>query len=364
MDRVISFNTADRPEFIKELREKVNDYFNENNISKQANSSMVIKTIILLCLYLVPYFLIVLNVFTNPYAVFSMWMIMAFGMAGIGFSIVHDANHGAYSRSSYINKILENTISIVGGYSATWKIQHNVLHHIYTNIHEYDEDLDTNFLLRFTFQQKRLNIHRVQHYYAWFLYSLFTISWTIKKDFSKLKLYKEKDLIKTQNLSYKQAMVRLIFSKLFYFSFILMIPLIFSSQPYWLTIIFYLSMHLVCGFLIAVIFQLAHKVTETSFPIPEENGNIDNSWAVHQLYTTANFATNNLLLSWFVGGLNFQIEHHFFPNICHVHYRKISGIVKELVREYNLPYYENSFWGAISSHANYLMRLGKYDKLD
>ena len=360
MEQQISFNKADRPEFIKELREKVNNYFSENKISKYANFSMVLKTIILLSLYIAPYFLIVFNVFTNPYIVFLMWVLMSFGMAGIGFSIIHDANHGVYSKNKYINKMMGYVMNLIGGSSITWRIQHNVLHHNYTNIHEYDEDLDVIYLLRFTYQQKRLKVHRFQQYYAWFLYSLFTISWIIKKDFIKLNAYKEKDLIRTQNISYEQALARIIFSKIFYFTFILVIPLMYSSQAYWLTLIFFISMHLICGLIISVFFQLAHKVSETSFPIPKENGSIENNWAIHQLYTTANFANNNAILSWFIGGLNYQIEHHLFPQICHVHYPKISKIVKETVKKYNLPYFENSLFGALKSHTRYLSCLGKY----
>ena len=143
---------------------------------------------------------------------------MAFGMAGIGFSVIHDAIHGNYSNNRNVNKALGYLINIIGASEFTWKIQHNVLHHTYTNIHEIDEDLDVNHLLRFTYPQERLKVHRFQQYYAWILYSLFTVFWTTKKDFIKLKKYKSEDLLKAQNVSYKQAFTRLIFAKVFYFT--------------------------------------------------------------------------------------------------------------------------------------------------
>jgi linoleoyl-CoA desaturase len=356
----IKFNTKDRPEFVKELRKRVNSYFKENNKSKYGNASMVIKTICMLSLYLVPYFCIILNVTQNSLIIWGLWTLMGLGMAGIGFSIMHDANHGAYSKNQKVNKALGYLINLIGGSSVNWKIQHNVLHHTYTNIHEHDEDLDGT-LMRFNNHQERLKAHRFQQIYAWFLYGLITIAWSTKKDFIQLKRYRKKDLIKTQNIDYKTAFAKLVSAKIFYYVFIFVIPLIFSSQAWWITLLFYFAMHFTSGVFISVTFQLAHVVSETDFPIPKLSGEMDNNWAIHQLYTTANFGKNNIPLSWFVGGLNFQIEHHLFPNICHVHYPKLSKIVRDTAIEFNLPYYQNSLLGAISSHAKHLNRLGKYD---
>ncbi len=361
MGNQIIFNTKEKSEFVKELRKRVNNYFKENNISKTANSKMVIKTITMIALYIVPYFFIIFNISENSWIVLSLWILMGIGMAGIGFSIMHDANHGSYSKNQNLNKYLGYLINIIGGSSVNWKIQHNVLHHTYTNINGHDEDLNADPLMRFSPDQKRRKAHKFQQFYAWFLYGLITISWSIKKDFIQLERYKGKDLLKTQGITYKKAFFRLILAKIFYYSFILVLPIIFSSQVWWMTLVFYFLMHFTCGLFISVIFQLAHVVSEASFPKPKEDGSMENNWAVHQLFTTANFARNNLLLSWFVGGLNFQIEHHLFPNICHIHYRKISNIVKNTAKEFNLPYHQNSLWGAISSHAKFLAKLGKYD---
>lgn len=356
----ITFNTKDRPEFVKELRKRVNAYFKENNKSKYSNANMVIKTVFMLSLYLVPYFCIILNVTTNPLIIWGLWTAMGLGMAGIGFSIMHDANHGAYSKNLKVNKTLGYLINIIGGSSVNWKIQHNVLHHTYTNIHEHDEDLDGT-LMRFNNHQKRLKAHKFQQFYAWFLYGLITIAWSTKKDFIQLKRYRKKDLLKTQGIDYKTAISKLVSVKIFYYIFILGLPLILSSQAWWMTLLFYFAMHFTSGVFISVIFQLAHVVSETDFPLPELSGKMDNNWAIHQLHTTANFGKKNLPLSWFVGGLNFQIEHHLFPNICHVHYRKLSEIVRDTAKEFDLPYYQNSLFGAISSHAKHLNKLGKYD---
>ena len=361
MKKKLSFNKGDRPEFIYELREKVNNYFIENKISKQANLNMVLKTILVITLYLAPYFLIVLNVFTNTWFVLVMWIILGMGMAGIGLNVVHDASHRSYSKSSLLNNWLGFFMNLIGISSVIWKIQHNISHHSYTNIHEYDEDIDVLKLLRFTYQQKRLNIHRFQKFYIWFLYSLFSLFMTISKDFVKLKKYKLNDSLTTQNISYNEALIRLIFAKVVYFFFILIVPLLFSSQSWFYTALFFLSMNIVSGLILTTVFALGHKVSETTFPILGETGVIQNNFTIHQLYSTSNFAKNNVFLSWCIGGLNFHIEHHLFPNICHIHYHKISVIVKKTAEKHGLPYHENSFWGSLKSHMKYVSDLGKFD---
>lgn len=355
----VKFNPNQHKEFIKELRTRVNGYFKSNNISRYGNLNMVLKSIFMLALYLIPYFLVVFNVFSNNWIVLSMWILMGMGMAGIGLSIMHDANHDVYSKNKKINKAMGYLINLVGGSVINWKIQHNVLHHSFTNIHDYDEDLDTGGLMRFSVHQKRNKFHKYQKYYAWLLYGLLTVSWSLKKDFIQLRRYQKIDLLKTQGISYKKAYLNLIVVKALYFLQILVIPILFAHQAWWLTLIFFFAMHYVCGLILSTIFQAAHVVDETTFPIPDTAGKIENNWAVHQLATTANFAQKSRLFSWFIGGLNFQIEHHLFPNICHVHYRKISKIVKETAQEYQLPYYGDlSFFGALRSHYRLLSKLG------
>ena len=361
MKKNISFNTEDRPEFTKELREKVNNYFIENKISKQANLNMVVKTIVIFALYLTPYFLIILNVFTNAWYVLAMWITMGFGIAGIAFNVAHDANHYSYSKNSRLNEWLGVFMNLIGISSVMWKIHHNISHHCYTNIHEHDEDIDVLKLLRFTYQQKRLYIHRFQKLYIWFLYSLFSVFKIFIKDFIQIKKYKLNGSLDRLHISYKKALIRLSLGKITFVLFILIIPLLCSSQSWFFTFLFFLSMNIISGLILTTIFALGHKVSETNFPILGEAGVIQNNFSIHQLYSTSNFAKNNLFLSWCIGGLNFHIEHHLFPNICHIHYHKISIIVKKTAEKHGLPYHENSFFGSLKSHLKYLSNLGKYD---
>lgn len=357
--KTIKFNHADNTEFVKVLRKRVNNYFKENKITKYANFNMKLKTVVMLSIYFLPLVLMLTGVVQNIWLSLLMWAIMGVGMAGIGFSVMHDANHGTYSKNKNVNKAIAFVISLIGGTSINWKIQHNVLHHSYTNIEGYDEDISLEPLLRLSPSQKRYKMHRFQAFYVWGLYSIMTLYWFSVKDFDQIKRYKNKDLLKGQGITFNKALAGIIVNKMLYVGVLLVLPLVFATTTWWVTLIGFVIMHVVCGLLLSTVFQCAHVIEETAFFEADENSSMENNWAVHQMKTTLNFAQKNRLLSWFVGGLNFQIEHHLFPNICHVHYRKISKIVKETAKEYQLPYHTHkSFFTALKSHIVFLNKLG------
>jgi linoleoyl-CoA desaturase len=358
--KTLQFPRPSAGDFYNTARKRVHEYFKSTGISKHANTNMVIKTVVMLSLYLVPYLLMMFGVFTTFLPVLICWIIMGVGMAGIGLSVMHDANHGAYSKNRKINDMLGQVIWFIGGSSVNWKIQHNVLHHSYTNVDHMDEDLESVPFLRFSPHKKKLKIHRLQHIYAWFFYGFMTMMWATSKDFLQLARYKKKDLIKTQKKSYKALMTELVLVKIVYYALFVVLPLVVLPFPWWQTILGFLAMHFVAGFILAIIFQPAHVMPDTTFPLPDEQGNMENKWAIHQLMTTVNFAPKSKIFSWYVGGLNFQIEHHLFPNICHVHYKKISEIVKKTAEEFSLPYYSKpTFFSAVREHKNFLKQLGR-----
>ncbi len=361
--KAVKFSKTNKPEFIKELRSRVFAYFEENNISKHANGWMVLKSVCMVAMFLIPYFLLVTGVCDNIWTVFAAWMVMGLGVAGIGLSIMHDANHGAYSANKRVNTLMSYWINFVGGDALNWRIQHNVLHHSFTNIDGHDEDIDPGGLMRFSPHKERAKFHRFQHIYAWFLYGLMTLLWITFKDFKQLNRYKEKGLLRGEKKSYNRLLSEIIISKVLYYAFALGIPLLtVTAVAWWQTILFFIAMHYLAGLILALVFQPAHVIPEIEYPLPDENGKMDNNWAMHQLYTTANFAPGNKILSWYVGGLNYQVEHHLFPQICHIHYAKIAKIVKATAEEYGLPYHsQKHFRGAIYKHAQMLYKLGHYD---
>ncbi len=362
--KAVRFARDNKDDFSKVLRTRVMDYFKENNISKHANATMVFKTIFMIALYFVPFILVMTEVVSGVGGILGMYAIMGLGLAGIGLSIMHDANHGAYSKHEKVNDTIGRILNVVGGFAYNWKVQHNVLHHTFTNVEGYDEDIAPGNILRFSPHAKRLKHHKYQHYYAWFFYGLMTFLWITVKDFNQLKRYKKKDLIDKTKYSYGGLLATLIAWKIFYYAYIIALPIIVLDEPFWVFPLGVFICHFISGIILAMIFQPAHVVPHTDFPLPEEPGNnIDNMFMKHQLETTANFAPKAKLFSWYVGGLNYQVEHHLFPNICHVHYPKLAKIVKATAEEYGIPYHSfPTFRKAIIEHTKMLKQLGTQDE--
>lgn len=360
----VKFETKKNAEFFTTLRQRVNAYFEDNNISRTGNSKMVIKTISMFVILFVPYFLIL----SNTLPLWGMWLmtiIMGIGSAGIGFSVMHDANHGAYTRNKVLNEIIGTlSINVVGGSAFTWKMQHNFLHHTYTNIYELDEDIDDKPILRLSPHGKLLKIHRYQHIYATFLYTLATVLWANKKDFGQLRRYNKAGITEKMGYNKTRTAIAMIISKIFYYGYIGAIPLMVLDITFGQWLVGFLTMHAVLGVLITSVFQLAHVVEGPTHHEPTLSGKMDNTWAIHQLETTANFARKSKFIGWFVGGLNFQVEHHLFPTICHVHYENLSEIVKKTAHEFNLPYHDQkTFMSAFRSHLRVLKAFGRNEPI-
>jgi linoleoyl-CoA desaturase len=353
-----------RADFFTTLNQRVNDYFKTNKISRYANREMKIKTVAMFSIFIVPYLLMITSVVTNPWMMLGMCVIMGFGMAGIGLSVMHDANHGGYSNKAWVNNALGLSLNIIGGNAFNWKVQHNVLHHTYTNIHDVDEDISPRGILRMTPHGPWKWFHKFQHMYAWFFYGLLTLVWVGVKDFVRISRYHKDGMIKKQKADVRTELFVLIASKIIYIGYIFVLPALLLPVNWWQIAVGFVAMHYVGGFILAIIFQPAHVIDGTEYPMPDDDGKMENNWAIHQLLTTTNFANNNRILNWYVGGLNFQVEHHLFPNICHVHYRKISSIVKYTAEEFGLPYKsEPTFIGALVSHAKLLKLLGSAEQV-
>jgi len=352
-----TFAKQDNLKFFRTLNSRVNNYFKENNIQKTGNWKLYVKTIIMFAVFLTPYFLILM--LDMPFWVhLLLTIVIGIGMAGVGMNVMHDGNHGSYSNKNWINKFMGGTIYILAGNVYNWQVQHNVLHHTYTNIPGHDEDLDAGRVIRFTKEAKWYSFHRFQQYYSVFLYGLLTFNWAITTDFKQMRSYLKRKLSYGEAKRPKILWTTLIITKMIYVSIWIVLPMVLGIT-WWKVLIGFFVMHYTAGLILSVVFQLAHVVKETTNPIPNENGEIENTWAIHQLFTTTNFAPKNQIINWYTGGLNHQVEHHLFPNISHIHYGKIAKIVKETAKECNLPYYEyKTFRGAVIAHFKHLKELG------
>jgi len=355
----VKFVNKDKSLFFPTLRKRVDAYFTANQLPKSGNALLITKSIVLLLLYLVPFALLL--AFAPGLGVsLALWFIMAIGVAGVAMSVMHDANHGAFSKSKTLNYLMAHSVNLLGASAFNWKLQHNILHHTYTNVVEMDEDIDDMVFMRFSPHTNVRFYHKVQWVYAFVFYGLLTLYWVTLKDFLQFFRFIRSGVNANSKAENRIAFMKIVAFKVPYFCCILVAPTLFSGIPFWEVLLGFLLMHFVAGIILSTVFQLAHTVEGTSHPLPCDSGIIENDWAIHQLNTTANFARKSRLLSWYVGGLNFQIEHHLFPRISHIHYPHIADIVKETATEFGIPYLESKTLGhAIRSHMNTLHRFGR-----
>lgn len=358
-----TFSKTDSYKFFRTLNKRVNDYFKDNNIEKTGNWKLYLKTIILFTLFLGPYFIIIANPTVSIWAFLGLSIVIGFGMAGIGMNVMHDGNHGSYSNKTWVNKLMGGSIYILAGNVYNWQVQHNVLHHTYTNIHGHDEDLDAGRVMRFTKEADWKYFHKFQHLYSVFLYGLLTFNWSLTTDFTQMVRYMKRKLSYGEAKSSKFLWTSLVISKIFYFSFWLLVPMLFGIV-WWQVLLGFAVMHYVAGVILSIVFQLAHIIEDVTYPTPDALNEMDNTWAIHQLFTTANFAPKSWFVNWYTGGLNHQIEHHIFPHISHIHYGKIAKIVKQTAKECDLPYNEFKTMGsAVMAHFRHLKELGQQPQL-
>jgi len=352
------FNRTHDTEFSKILRSRVSLYFKKNNKSRNANANMVIKTIVMLTLFLVPIMILCSLQISQVWLVFMLYMISGFGMAGIGMGVMHDAIHGSYSKNKNINRTLGYTFNLIGANATVWKIQHNVLHHTYTNINEADDDLNMPFFLRFSPHAKQYKLHKFQHIYIWFFYGISTLAWVTVKDYIRLYRYKKLGFLNVKN-QFRNALISMTSWKLIYFTYALIIPILVSPLSWWILVLAFISMHLLVGLLVSVVFQIAHIMPTMEFPLPNDEGEMESNWYRHQFDTTTNFSPKSNILFWLIGGLNYQIEHHVLPDVCHVHYKNISGIVAQTAMEFGVPYHVKPTLAlALGDHVKMLKTLG------
>jgi len=342
--------------FHSELKKRINAYFEQGGKSTTGNSTLFTKAIVLVVSFLAVYVHLVF--FTpTPWLAIVESVVLGGLTAAIGFNVMHDGAHGSFSRYKWVNDLAALSVNFLGANNFMWKTKHNVIHHAYTNVDGIDDDLDAKPFLRLCEHQKYHKMHRYQHLYFWALYSLLYFWWVFVTDYKKYVRKKVgnmplKKMSTTDHISFWSF-------KVVHLALFIALPIYTVGFMPWL--IGFLVSGLFAGFILSIVFQLAHTVEHTHFPIADvETGKMEDEWAVHQLKTTANFATRNKLISWWIGGLNFQIEHHLFPKISHVHYPELSKIIKKACADFGVPYIEYPRMRlAVASHVSYLKHLGR-----
>ena len=351
----VSFNNKNSV-FFNALKEKVDSYFKSNNIKETGNFKLYLKTIILAVTAISLYTILVF--FTpNIWISLIMCAFLGLNLAAIGFNTMHDGAHGSFSTKTWVNEMMGYSLNAMGGSVYLWKYKHNVNHHSFTNIEGMDDDIDIKPWIRVHDDQEKHWYHRFQHVYWVVLYGVTYLLWIFVQDFKKYFTGKVGD-IPFRKMDTKEHIIFWV-SKLLYVAAFIVLPIFKIGVAE--TVIGFSVIAFICGFVIAVVFQLAHIVEDASFEMPtSDNHKVETEWAVHQIQTTANFATKSKVVSWFTGGLNFQVEHHLFPRISHVHYPKISQLVRETCEQFGVTYIEfPTVLSAVRSHVGHLKHVGR-----
>jgi linoleoyl-CoA desaturase len=356
-----SSNVRDRPRFDsddgfrRELERRVDAHFETTGASMHGGWRMLAKAGLIFAWFAASWLLLVLVADAWWQGVLLAGS-LALSIAAIGFCVQHDANHGAFSRFPTINRLMERSLDFLGASSYLWRWKHNVFHHSYTNLTGADHDIDLGPFARMAPTQPRRPMHRYQHWYMWAAYGLIAYNMHFLEDFKQLILGRVGHTKIPRPRGHR--LVELFFSKLVLLSWSVVIPMLFHR--WWVVLLFYFAVWFTVGVLLGVVFQVAHLVEEADFPAPEPGTDqIASGWAAHQVETTVDFGHRSRLLTWYVGGLNYQIEHHLFPKICHLHHPRIAPIVREVCAEYGVRYTVNdTLIGAVRSHTRWLRRMG------
>ena len=324
-------------------------------MKKTGNWKLYLKTGILIPGALGLYIYLLLGHYSDVAGILAS-VFLGLTLVCIAFNVMHDACHGSYSGKKWVNGIMGLTMNGLGSNAFIWKIKHNVIHHTFTNIDGIDDDIANGPLLRQCATQKWMPIHRFQFLYMFVLYGVSTLSWALGTDFAR---YFRKKVHHTpiKSIVLKEHLIFWI-SKSLYVFFYALLPIYLLGWQTWLT--GFLILNITMGLSLSVVFQLAHIVEKTTFNAADGTHKvIDSEWAIHEVRTTADFAPKNRIISWLAGGLNFQIEHHLFPQVSHIHYAALSKIVRQQCEIFGLPYnYYPSAWQALYSHVRLMRRLG------
>jgi linoleoyl-CoA desaturase len=349
----IVFKT-DAPVF-PELRKRIRNYFDATSLEQTGNISLLIKAGFFITTYIAAYVFVMLH--PPAWVALLACLYMGWAAAGIGFNLMHDGSHGSFSDNEFLNKLAAYSINFLGGDAVLWKNKHNMIHHTYTNIEGFDQDIAQMPVFRSNIHQKKRSFHKFQHLYCLPVYALSSMLWVFLLDYIKYFTGKVGS-IPIAHMSVTDHIVFWI-TKISYLVLYLVVPVIIWGPLY--TAIGFFAYHAVLGIMLSIVFQLAHMVEEAEFTGAHFDSNvIEEEWAIHQLKTTANFSTNSKFMSWYTGGLNFQVEHHLFPKVSHVHYPALNKIVKEFCKEKDLCYNEfKTFGGAFLSHIAHLKTTGR-----
>jgi linoleoyl-CoA desaturase len=344
------------PSLHAELKSRVNEYFDEGKLETKGNSRLYAKAIVILSGLVALYIHLV---FFTPiwYVALPECAILGLFITATGFNVMHDGSHGSFSTRTWMNTLAGATLECLGGSAYIWKVKHCMIHHSFTNVEGVDDDINIGYLMRVNEHQRSFRFHRFQHLYCWFLYSMVYIVWIFQVDYQRYFTGRigPVPMPKMKPIEHVKFWCGKLVNACLFFA----IPIYRLGAGH--ALLGFTVAAMTAGITLTVVFQLAHTVEGPEFPVPDDASNmLPDQFAIHQIATTANFATESKLVTWLVGGLNFQIEHHLFPRIAHVHYPEVSKIVRQVCLERGIPYVEHkTTFKAIAAHVHHLQTMGR-----
>ena len=344
---------ADPTSFPKVLRRRLDGFFAEKQISPKADPTMWGKIVLGLAV-LAGAWIALYALRPNSWKFIALYLLGGLAQTFLLLNIAHDSNHNAISSRSLVNRTLNYVFDLCGISSYMWRILHHRGHHSCINLHGEDDALSGRGLFRFTPYDSRAPWHRLQHIYALFLYALFSLDYVFVRDFQHFFLPSH-DYVKRAKHPVREYVI-LFAGKAFYLTYMLVLPVLVLGKSPWLVGGAFLLVHLVVGLSVTLVFQSTHTVDTTYFP--SDRGEFENG-VYHIFATTADYATENPLIGWLVGGLNHHIVHHLCPYVCHTHYAPLTRIVKETAAEFGIRYRQHpTMTQAVWHHLILLKQLG------
>jgi linoleoyl-CoA desaturase len=339
--------------FPKVLRRRLDKYFSDQNFSPKADRTMWVK--IAAGLAVLGGSWIALYAFRpDAWKFIGLYLLGGVAQTFLLLNIAHDSNHNAISSSPWVNKTLNYAFDLGGISSYMWRILHHRGHHSCINLHGEDDALTGRGIFRFTPHEPRAPWHRFQHIYALFFYAMFSLDYVFVRDFEAFLFPTHGYLKRTRHPA--REYVILFAGKAFYFTYMLVLPMVVLGKSPLLVAVAFLLNHLIVGLSVTLVFQTTHTIDTTYFP--SDRNEFDNG-VYHIFATTADYATDNPVVGWLVGGLNHHIAHHLCPFVCHTHYAPLTRIVKQTAKEFGVPYRQHpTFTQAIAHHLILLKQLG------
>lgn len=342
-----------------ELLKKIHATVHQEVLSKKNKSAVLIAIKLFFYTILVTGCYALLFIVESPALFIFSFVLFGLFLLLLAFNFAHDLSHNTVFKNKVLNNFGFTCIyTLAGAHAESWKQRHIHSHHYAPNVEGYDSDLSISQLIRVTPGSKTSWYHKYQHLYAPVAYTTYSLFWVFVKDF--VLLYSPNDIVKEKGLIYHLWFWT---QKIFYVSYIVLVPLLFSTQPWHIIITGFLLMHMVQSLFLLFTFFMTHHVESTAYPTTNENGTINSSWLMNQESSSNDMHPFSKTANFILGGFNNHIAHHLFPHIHHVHYPQVSRIIYRELREKGIQPNYTSYVGGIISHLKHLKQMGAVTRL-